>query len=54
MVDGEEVDEWAPVPDPRRKLWCSDHVCWREKCRPIHNDFVRRLEKAREQFKDVG
>lgn len=49
-----EEDDLADVPDPRRRVWCSDHVCWRERCQNIHGDFMRRLEKMRDEFKDVG
>lgn len=54
IEDESEEEQWNRVGDPRQAVWCSDHVCWREKCRRIHQEFSKRLAWAREQFKDVG
>jgi broad specificity phosphatase PhoE len=53
LIDESEEEHWESVRDPRLQVWCSDHRTWREKCTEIHRDFTQRLERAREQFKDV-
>ena len=49
-----EEDEIFASGDPRSKVWCSEHVCWRTRCHAVHEDFIKKLARAREAFKDVG